>query len=136
VETPIPEIQVHDVLAAINKAWRNGQPMEMYEYLHPDITMALPGFKEKVIGRHTFLASFVEFCANAQVVQYSESDETISIVDKVAIATFRFKMVYDRVSYRAESSGRDVWAFEHVGGKWLAVWRTMIEVVESREERR
>lgn len=129
-------MQVHDVLAAINKAWRNGQPMEMYEYLHPDITMALPGFKEKAVGRHTFLASFVEFCANAQIVQYSESDEAINVIDKVAIATFRFKMVYDRVSYRAESSGRDVWVFERVGNKWLAVWRTMIELQESREERR
>jgi len=136
VEISIPEIQVHDVLAAINKAWRNGQPMEMYEYLHPDITMALPGFKEKVIGRHTFLASFVEFCANAQVVQYSESDETINIIDKVAIATFRFKMVYDRVSYRAQSCGRDVWVFECVGNKWLAVWRTMLDLEESREDRK
>jgi len=136
VEVTTPEMQVHDVLAAINKAWRNGQPMEMYEYLHPDITMVLPGFKDKLVGRHMFLASFVEFCANAQVAQYSESDENINIVDRVAIASFKFNMVYDRVSYRAQSSGRDVWAFERIGDRWLAVWRTMIELEESREDRR
>jgi len=136
VDLTATETQVHEVLAAINRAWRNGQPMEMYEYLHPDITMALPGFKEKVAGRHTFLASFVEFCANAQVVQYSESDENINVIDRVAIANFKFNMVYDRVSYRAQSTGRDVWVFERVGDRWLAVWRTMIELEESREERR
>jgi Domain of unknown function (DUF4440) len=136
VEVIVPEIQVHEVLAAINKAWRNGQPMEMYDYLHPDITMALPGFKEKVVGRHTFLASFVEFCANAQVIKYVEADENINVVDKVAIASFKFEMIYDRAAYRARSIGRDVWAFEHAGDGWVAVWRTMIEIDESREQRR
>ncbi|HUI30824.1 MAG TPA: DUF4440 domain-containing protein [Candidatus Acidoferrales bacterium] len=132
----IPEVQVHNALAAINKAWRNGQPMEMYEYLHPDITMALPNFKERVVGRHTFLASFVEFCTNAQVVQYSETNETINVIDKVAVASIKFNMVYDRATYRARSSGRDLWVFENIGEKWLAVWRTMIELEESREQRR
>lgn len=136
VKMSIPEIEVHGVLAAINKAWRESQPMEMYEYLHPDITMALPGFKEKVVGRHTFLASFVEFCTNAQVIQYSESDESINVVGRVAIATTKFKMIYDRGQYRARSSGRDVWVFELTGDKWLAVWRTMIELEESRETRK
>lgn len=100
MEVPIPEIQIHNILAAINNAWRNGKPMDMYEYLHPDITMALPGFKEKVVGRHTFLAGFVEFDANAQVVQYSESEENINVIDKVAVASFKFEMIYDRSAYR------------------------------------
>jgi len=136
VEVTIPEIQVHDVLAAINKAWQNGQPMEMYEYLHPDITMALPGFKEKVVGRHTFLASFVEFCANAQVVKFTELEENITVIDKVAIASFKFEMVYDRAAYRAKSVGRDVWVFEEVGDNWVAIWRTMIEMKETHEQRK
>jgi len=136
VEVAVSELEVHNVLAAINKAWRDGQPMGMYEYLHPDITMALPGFKQKVVGRHTFLASFVEFCANAQIVQYSESDETINVVDKVAIATLKFEMIYDRATYRARSVGRDVWAFENLGDKWVAVWRTMIELKETKENRK
>ncbi len=133
VQVTVPEKDVHEALAAINNAWRNRQPMEMYEYLHHDITLAMPGFKEKVVGRHTFLASFVEFCANAQVVHYSESEEHINIVDKVAIASLRFNMIYERGTYRARSSGRDIWAFELIGDRWIAVWRTMIDVNETRE---
>jgi hypothetical protein len=110
--------------------------MEMYEYLHPEITMALPGFNQKVVGRHTFLASFVEFCANAQIVEYSESDENINVIDKVAVASFKFEMIYDRAAYRARSTGRDVWVFENVGDRWLAVWRTMIELQETKDYRR
>jgi hypothetical protein len=124
---------VHATLAAINEAWRGNQPSGMKEFLHSGITMVLPGFAQTVVGRDALLASFEEFCQNARVLEYRETEETIQVVNNCGVASFRFEMVYERPAYRARSTGRDLWVFENTGGKWLAVWRTMLELSEAKE---
>ena len=52
----------------------------MLEYLDPEITMALPGFTDAIHGREALIASFEEFCENAKVIQYEESDESIEVI--------------------------------------------------------
>ena len=127
--------EVHNVLAAINSAWREGRPQAMRHSLHPEITMTLPGFHGTVRGRDTLIASFEEFCANARVLEYEESEETIEVVGDSAIATYRFRMLYERASYREVSTGRDLWVFQRQDGQWLAVWRTMLDLAEERSAR-
>jgi len=127
--------EVHAVLAAINAAWREGRPMSMLDHLHPEITMAFPGFKGSIRGRDAFVASYVEFCANARVIEYEESDENIDVIGDCAIATFRFRMLYERATYREDSAGRDLWVFRKQGDRWIAVWRTMMELAEERSPR-
>jgi hypothetical protein len=129
--TSNPASSVRDVMAAINRAWRENRPSEMYPYLHPDVTMVLPGFRGRVQGRGVLLDSFDDFCTNARVLEYAESDEEIDVVGNVAVVHYRFDMLFERASSRARSSGRDVWAFERVGGMWFAVWRTMLDVREE-----
>jgi len=126
----------HDVLRtlqAINQTWRSGQPSTMTEFLHPDITMAFPGFAGVLAGRDALISSFIEFCSNARVLEYEESDHQIQIVGDTAVATFRFRMVYERTQYREESRGRDLWVFQRKADKWLAVWRTMVDLDEVRQ---
>jgi hypothetical protein len=95
--------------------------------------MVLPGFRQAVVGRDDLLASFDEFCRNARVLEYRETDEQVQVVNNCAVASFRFEMVYERATYRATSSGRDLWVFEQTGGQWRGVWRTMLELIETRE---
>lgn len=123
---------VHGVLGCINAAWREGHPLSMLEHLHPDITMALPGFKGAIRGRDIFVASFEEFCRNARILTYEESEEHIDVVGDCAIATFRFQMLYERDTYREDSKGRDIWVFQHQNDRWVAVWRTMVELMGER----
>jgi ketosteroid isomerase-like protein len=127
--------EVHAVLASINAAWREGHPLSMLDHLHPEITMAFPGFKGAIRGRDAFVASYVEFCANARVIEYEESDESIDVIGDCAIATFRFRMLYERATYREDSAGRDLWVFRKQGDQWIAVWRTMMELAEERSPR-
>jgi hypothetical protein len=131
--TTSPTSSAHDVMAAINQAWRENRPSEMYPYLHPDVTMVLPGFGAAVAGRDRLLDSFTEFCSNARVLEYEECDERIQVVGNVAVVHFRFDMLYERAQQRQRSTGRDVWVLERVGGMWFAVWRTMVDVREDRQ---
>jgi len=124
--------EVHAVLASINEAWREGHPSSMAEHLHPEIVMALPGFEQIVRGRETLIASFDEFCKNARVLEYEESGEHIDAIGDCAVATFRFKMLYERAAYREMSQGRDLWVFHREQDRWIAVWRTMIELSAER----
>lgn len=126
------ETEVHNTLTAINNAWRNGQPEEMKNYLHPKIILKLPGFSGEITGREAMIEGFTEFCTNAKVLEYSESDEQINVIYNCAVVTFKFEMLYDREKYRDKSTGRDLWIFEKQGKNWLAVWRTMVELEEVR----
>ncbi len=125
--------EVHSTMVAINRAWRENQPAKMHDHLHPDITMVFPGFNGSIVGRDVLLASFIEFCSNARVLEYQESDEQIQVVDQVAFVSFRFNMLYERASYRERSIGRDLWAFARINDKWLAIWRTMVDLKEDRQ---
>lgn len=127
------EPDVHDALCAINRAWREGRPSDMANYLHPGITMVLPRFSGTIVGSESLIAGFSEFCSNARVLEYMESDEQIHVIGDVAIASFRFFMVYERATYRERSTGRDMWVFERSGTRWRAVWRTMTDLQETRE---
>ena len=125
--------EVRETMTAINQAWLENRPADMGSSLHPDITMVFPGFSGIITGRDALLASFTEFCKNARVLEYEESDLQIQISSNVAVVSFRFNMLYERPSYRERSTGRDVWVFERVEGKWLAVWRTMVDLQTKRE---
>ena len=124
------ELEVHNTLSAINNAWRNNQPVEMKKYLHPDIKMMLPGFSGLITGREILIDSFVVFCTNAKVLEYSESNEQINVTGNCAVATFKFEMLYEGEKYRDKSTGRDFWIFERQGKNWIAVWRTIMELNE------
>jgi hypothetical protein len=129
------KLQVHEVLSAINQAWRDNTPLGMSQYLYPDIVMKYPGFSGEVIGRDALLASFVEFCTNARVLEYQESNEQINVIGNCAVASFQFEMLYERTQYQERSKGRDLWVFQCISDKWVAVWRTMMELEEVRETR-
>ena len=126
---------VHKVMAAINQAWLTNAPLAMSQYLHPDIIMKFPVFSGEIVGRDAFLSGFVEFCQNARVLDYKESNEQINIIGDCAIASFQFEMLYERTNYRERSKGRDLWVFQCISDRWVAVWRTMIELEEVREIR-
>jgi len=127
------KLQIHEVLSAINQAWRSNTPLGMSQYLHPDIIMKYPGFSGEVVGREALLASFVEFCTNAKVLEYQESNEQINVVGNCAVASFQFEMLYERAKYQEQSKGRDLWVFQCISDTWVAVWRTMMELEEVRE---
>lgn len=79
------------------------------------------------------IAGFDEWCSNARVIEYNERDEQIQIVGSVGFVSFRFDLHCERAAYSERSTGRDIWAFELTDGKWLAIWRTMVDLKEERE---
>lgn len=128
------ESDLHSTMTSIGRAWKQNSSAKMRPYLHPQMTMILPGFRGTVTGSDAIIGSFEEFSANAKVLEYQESDELTQIVGDVGFVSFRFNMLYERAAYRERSIGRDIWAFQLIEQKWLAVWRTMVELKEERKQ--
>jgi ketosteroid isomerase-like protein len=124
-------VEVAAALGRISQAWREGQPADLVPLFHPGMTTAFPGFAGRGEGRDANVAGFEDFCARAAVHEYSEAGHQIDVVGDVAVATFTFEMVYERGGQRSRASGRDLWVFTRQGGRWLAVWRTMLDLAEQ-----
>ncbi len=114
----------------INRAWLDGRIEGLEEVVHPEIVMVFPGFEGRVQGRERFLSGFHDFCRNAKVHRFQEEDRQADVAGDTAVVTFRYKMIYERSGKRYDSTGRDLWVFQRDAGKWIAVWRTMMELEE------
>ncbi len=119
------------VMERINRAWLDRWPADLPALFHPDLTMALPGFVGRVQGRQALVAGFEDFCTQATVEDYRENNHQVDVVGDTAVVSFDYQMVYERSGQRNRATGRDLWVFAWDGGRWLAVWRTMLNIAEQ-----
>ena len=122
---------VAEALRRINEAWLQGRPVDIGPLIHPEITFVVPGFAGRIQGAESFIAGFDDFCRNARLHSFEESDNQVDVVGDTAMASFRFDMVYERDGTAYRATGRDLWIFARLGSDWRAVWRTMVEAHEE-----
>ncbi len=123
--------KVTDVIRSINRAWLEGRVTDLKPFFHPEIVMVFPGFNGRASGNDAMMASFADFCTNAELHDYSESDLQVDVTGDSAVATFAFKMVYARDGRTYCSTGRDLWVFSRAHETWIATWRTMLDMQED-----
>jgi uncharacterized protein (TIGR02246 family) len=126
--------EVASVIARINRAWFDRRPADLGPLFHPALTMVLPGFSGRVEGRDANVAAFTAFCTHATVHEYRERDQQIDVIGDTAVASVAYEMVYEHGGQRSRATGRDLWVFARKDGTWLAVWRTMLDLVEQPAE--
>jgi hypothetical protein len=119
------------VLRSINDCWLNFKPQELAQYFHNDMVMVFPGFAGRVEGASAVVAGYEDFCANARVHEYDEQDLQVDMFGSTAVASYTFRMVFEREGLKYSSNGRDLFVLNKEAGAWLAVWRTMLDVAEE-----
>ena len=122
---------VASAMRAINQAWLGGRVDDLAPAVHPEIVMVLPGFSGQVRGRDPLLAGFRDFVQNASIESFRELDQQIDVVGDTAVLTFAYEMVYARAGERYRATGRDIWVFQREDTRWIAVWRTMLDLNEA-----
>lgn len=123
--------RVKNLLHLINNAWREGHTDDLSTLLHPDIVMVFPNFSGRSSGSSAMLAGFKDFCENAHVHEYAESNFQIDVIGNSAVASFSFDMIYERDGSKYRSTGRDLWVFSKNDLEWKATWRTMLDIHEE-----
>jgi uncharacterized protein (TIGR02246 family) len=131
MQSPSIRGAVSAAMQRINQAWLDCRPKDLAPLLHPDMIMVFPGFSGRAEGREALVTGFVDFCDNATVHEYQESEHQVDVVGDTAVVSFKYEMVYERSGQRYRATGRDLWVFTHQDGDWLAVWRTMLDLQEQ-----
>jgi hypothetical protein len=119
------------VLNQINTAWLGGTPDAIGDHVADKVVMVFPAFKGSVSGREAFVEGFRSFCTNARILSHAETEFHIDVIENTAVASFGFEMTYERGGSKYRSAGRDFWVLEDQSGRWVAVWRTMMDLVEE-----
>ena len=122
------------VLAAmerINRTWLEGRTNDLLPLLHPDIVLVYPGFAGRAQGREALVAGFADFCGNATVHEYTETNHQADVIGETAVVSFTYEMVYELAAVKSRATGRDLWVFNRQDGEWLATWRTMLDIAEQ-----
>ena len=122
---------VGESLRRINEAWLSRRPEEMKPILDEKIVMIYPGFVGRLEGQEAVIAGYVDFCEQALMISYQESDLQIDVAGATAVASYAFEMSYERKGDKYLSRGRDLWIFTRKQDEWVAVWRTMLDLTEE-----
>jgi hypothetical protein len=122
---------VGESLRRINEAWLSRRPEKMKPMLDEKIVMIYPGFVGRLEGREAVIAGYVDFCEQALMISYQESDLQVDVVGATAAASYAFEMSYERKGDKYLSRGRDLWIFARKQDEWVAVWRTMLDLTEE-----
>ncbi len=124
-------MQVENLMHSINNIWREGRTDDMSTLFHPDIVMVFPNFSGRSNGSSAMIEGFKDFCQNANIHEYNESDLQIDVIGNSAVVSFSFSMIYEREGSRYRSTGRDLWMFLKCDLEWKAAWRTMLDLSEE-----
>lgn len=123
--------EIINIIKNINIAWTKGRIEDLRNFLHNDITIASPDFKNRLKGIDEVLKSYIDFYNNSKTFSFSESDFHIEIFNKTATADYEYHIIYEINNKKYDGTGREIWTFSEVNNRWLAVCRLLTNVVEK-----
>lgn len=127
-EDPITEIahEIRDLIDNINRTWLKGDPADLEAYFHPDVVIQPPGDTPRVHGRDPCIASYAAFVRDAHVRQFTPGDAEIDVFGDTAVATYRYRVVYEIEGDTLDETGGELLVFLRQDGRWRVAWRTML----------
>jgi ketosteroid isomerase-like protein len=117
---------VSELVQRLNDAWVKGHADELASFFSENIVMVHPDFTQRTEGRANCVASYSDFCTQADIQDFKLADLAVDVFDDTAIATYSYEITYEMGGERFNDKGRDLFVFSRSNGKWQAVWRTMI----------
>ncbi|UCC39332.1 MAG: nuclear transport factor 2 family protein [Candidatus Aminicenantes bacterium] len=123
--------EIRELLSNISKAWTKGHPEELEGFFHEEMVITGPGFKGGGRGKSECVKSYKDFITHATIREVKESEHMIDVWGSTAVASYRFEIDYEVGGERHNDAGHDLFVFAREGGKWLAVWRTIIPLSQG-----
>lgn len=118
--------EVHEFINQMNDVWVKGHPEELASFFSEDIVMVHPDFAQRAVGREACVASYADFCSQADIQGFKVGEPSIDVFGDTAIASYSYEIAYEMGGERFNDRGRDLFVFLRSAGRWKAVWRTMI----------
>jgi uncharacterized protein (TIGR02246 family) len=118
--------EVRAALERISAAWQARRYDDLSQLFAEDMVFSIPGQTPRLEGRGAIVASYREFMDRVALTSYREDLHSVDVWGEMAVASFRWDMAWLAGEVPNHETGCDVFAFTRAGGRWLAVWRTMI----------
>jgi hypothetical protein len=122
--------EIRLLLQRINETWIWDKPERfpaiLGECFHEGMVIKGPEFQTMSTGREACIQSYVDFVRQAAVSACTLSTPDVDVWGDTAVATYAWKVTYERNGEQCQDSGHDVFAFVRSGGRWLAVWRAVL----------
>jgi hypothetical protein len=118
--------EIRGVLSRLTAAWTEGRFDELEDILHQSVVFVQPGFVGRAEGRTSCVDTYREFMSSAQVLEYDESDVAIDVWESTAVATYRYRITWQREGKMHRDTGHDVFVFLRQESRWQVVWRTVM----------
>lgn len=110
----------------MNEAWLSGRIDELGRFFAPDVIIAPPGDRDRIIGREAVVESFRHNTEQAITHRFDELDLRVDVTATVAVAVLRFSIRYEIGGATYEETGRDIFVMAPSEGSWRIIWRTQI----------
>jgi hypothetical protein len=118
------------LLERINEAWLMYYPDQLPKVLadcfDENMVVKGPGFQAAGVGKDACIQGYADFLRQCAIRGCTLSTPDIDICGDTAVATYAWKMTYERNGKEHTESGHDVFVFSRSGDKWRAVWRAML----------
>lgn len=105
----------------------------MGRFFAPDVIIAPPGDRDRIIGREAVVKSFRHYTEQAIHNRFDELDLRVDVTATVAVAVLRFSIRYEIGGAIYEETGRDIFVMAPSEGSWRIIWRTQIGEEAKRE---
>jgi Domain of unknown function (DUF4440) len=126
--------EIRDLVQTINDSWLSNKPKEVSKVpadcFHQDMVIKGCDLKTMAKGREECVRSYAGFIEQAKVGAFSQDEPDIQITGDTAIATYGWTIMYTLEGKEYTEPGHDIFVFQRVEGKWLAVWRAMLTQME------
>jgi len=118
--------EIRDLIDNINRTWLQGDPSDLVGFFHPDIVIQPPGDAPRVHGLAPCIESYQAFVRDAHIRQFTPGDAEIDIFDATAVATYRYRVVYEMGGRNYDETGGELLVLVQEDNRWLVAWRTLL----------
>lgn len=122
--------EIRSVLETINGSWLSANPEAVASALHASFhrDMVIKGgdLDTAAEGRDACVRSYIDFIEEAKISEFKQDEPDIRVFGSSAIATYSWRIGYSLGGRDYDEKGSDIFVFLREEGKWLAVWRAML----------
>jgi len=117
--------RILEVVARINRAWRERAFEGLGRLFEEDAMTAGPGYQVFARGRAACVDSYREFAENATVIEYAEGQPSVQVFGDAAVCFYSWKMTFAREDGPKTESGFDQFVLSRRDGAWRVAFRLM-----------
>ncbi|MFO7769366.1 MAG: nuclear transport factor 2 family protein [bacterium] len=123
---PTDREQIIRAIRTTNEAWTSGEIERVQKLFHPAAVHVSPDFTRRVEGREAIVRSYEDFTRQAVTREFEEFDHSVDLFGDSAVATYRFRVTYERNGEARRVEGSEILVFRRMGQGWQAIWRTQL----------